>query len=66
VKGDVLENCSIPFGSFSNVVTQQKHIIEVQSASQAMLGKVSIGANINKEQMNRPYIQIGSMMVMLQ
>jgi hypothetical protein len=29
LKGDVLENCSIQFGSFSNVVTQQKYIIEV-------------------------------------
>jgi hypothetical protein len=65
-KGDVLETCSIQFGSFSNVVTQQKNIIEVRSASQAMPGKVSIGANINKEERNRPYIKIGSMLVMLE
>jgi hypothetical protein len=65
-KGDVLKNCSIQFGSFSNVVTQQKYIIEVPSASQAMPGKVSIGANINKEESNRPYVKIGSMLVMLE
>jgi hypothetical protein len=47
-------------------VTQQKNIIEVRLASQAMPGKVSIGANINKEEMNRPYIKIGSMLVMLE
>jgi hypothetical protein len=65
-KGDVLENCSIQFGFLSNVVTQQKNIIEVRSASQAMPGKVSIGANINKEERKRPYIKIGSMLVMLE
>jgi hypothetical protein len=65
-KGDVLKNCSIHFGSFSNVVTQQKNIIEVRSASQAMPGKVSIRANINKEERNRPYFKIGSMLVMLE
>jgi hypothetical protein len=31
-EGDVLEKCSIQFESFSNVVTQQKNIIEVRSA----------------------------------
>jgi hypothetical protein len=31
-----------------------------------MPGKVSIGANINKEERNRPYIKIGSMLVMLE
>jgi hypothetical protein len=31
-----------------------------------MTGKVSIGANINKEERNRPYIKIGSMLVMLE
>jgi hypothetical protein len=68
-KCDVLENCSIQFGFFSNVVTQEKNIIEVRSASQAMLDKVSIGANINKEERNRQrktYIKIGSMLVMLE
>jgi hypothetical protein len=31
-----------------------------------MPDKVSIGANINKEERNRPYIKIGSMLVMLE
>jgi hypothetical protein len=68
-KGDVLKNYSIQFGSFSNVVTQENNIIEIQSTNQAMPSKVSIGANINKEERNRqrkPYIKIGSMLVMLE
>jgi hypothetical protein len=47
-------------------VTQQKNIIKDRSASQAMPSKVSIGANINKEERNRPYTKIGSMLVMLE
>jgi hypothetical protein len=31
-----------------------------------MPGKVSIGANVNKEERNRPYIMIGSVLVMLE
>jgi hypothetical protein len=65
-KSDVLENCTIRFGSFSNVVTQQKNIIVVRLANQAIPGKVSIGANINKEETNGPYIKIVSILVMLE
>jgi hypothetical protein len=68
-KGGVLENCRIQFGSFAKVVTQEKNIIEVRSTTQAIPDKVSIGANINKEEMNRqrkPYVKIGSMLVMLE